>query len=200
MLHESAPIPLTVAHSDAHARFESRTATDRTLPSHGAIALASKPLPTPSSADARPDEIGLHLRAPQLHDFPPLPQRLSRSARTSWGVTGTGASLLSGALYSHGRSNYSRETLNYYHRNLETFQPDYAELPDHPSTQLDPEIQQKMDETRYIMLAIYAAGGTIAAESIILLTEESDDPTSTRAEIAPTWQNGGPAAYFRISF
>lgn len=198
MLHEVAPSPLILAHADPHARFGSRTAPDRTLPSHGTIALTEEPSSTPSSAKTRAH--ASNLRAPDLRDAPQPAQKLPAPGRTAWGIAGTGASLLSGTLYSHGRSKYSRKALDYYHRNLETFQPDYRELPDHPSTQLDPQLQQEMNETRYLMLALYAAGGTIAAESIILLTEESDDPTSTRAEIAPTWQNGGPAAYFRISF
>lgn len=128
----------------------------------------------------------LRLRPPTAFATPAPSRSLSWFEQSAWGLAGAGVSLLSGALY------FQQESAD--------LQRDYDALPHHTSAQRYREVQRQIDDARYLVLALYAAGGTVIAESIILLTDESEDPTQTRAEIAPTWRNGGPAAYLRVSF
>lgn len=170
----------------------------------GALALLCATLwGQPASADEPPVRLSLveshlFLGSPSSFDGPPTSfdeppssfgspsRRASWFQRTAWGLAGTGASLLSGALYYRDRSD--------------AFQRDYDALPERANADRYREVQRQIDDARYIMLALYAAGGTVITQSIILLTDDSDNPTHTRAEIAPTWRNGGPAAYLKISF
>ncbi|AWV88228.1 hypothetical protein [Bradymonas sediminis] len=184
---EIAPDATLVARFDRGAQIEFNHRNDRTMASHGHIAMVSVSAAEPSAAFWPRREIKrLRLQAPAVLEVKPLPSTTSWLSHSAWGLAGAGASLVGGALEYREKSN--------------ALQRDYAALPDHVSAHRYREVQRQIDDTRYLMLALYAAGGTVIAQSIILLTDESNDPTEARAEIAPTWRNGGPAAYLKVSF
>lgn len=56
------------------------------------------------------------------------------------------------------------------------------------------------NQTRHVLSALYRMGNSVINASVFELTEPAQDTADIRAEIAPAWVAGRPAARLKVSF
>lgn len=120
--------------------------------------------------------------APQTQD-----PHTTTASRLAWGLTGTGASIFTGALLYQLETRAQRD-------------PSHALTPRSAPSQYR-NLHSQLDQTRKFVLALYAVGGSMFTGGIVLMATDDDvNGEGFQAKLAPAWMNGGPAARLKVSF
>ncbi len=139
--------------------------------------------PAPRWLDGQPrDDARVHAPAAierrELRDSP--------TNRLAWGLTGTGASIFTGALL--------------YHFQTMAQQNQYDSLTARAGRQQYRDLRNQIDQTRKFVLALYAVGGSMLTGGVVLMATDDINGEGVQAKLAPAWMNGGPAARLQVSF
>lgn len=167
---------------EAPSKFARGAARLETTPAHQHEALIGEVVsrPLPSLVESTEDAFGL--QPPQLV----LGRAQRDTGRHTLGLelAGTGASIFTGALLVH------LETLE--------LQSEFDTLSANTNPRRFRELRNRIDQTRKIVVTLYAVGGSMLTGGVVLLT--SDERDGVQAKLGPAWMNGGPAARLKISF
>lgn len=140
---------------------------------------AQHPPRWPSSSDDRPGMV-----PPVVLNYDN--GRRNDTADLAWGLTGTGASIFTGALLYHMES-----------RQL------YDQSEDMSAT-VDPEqyrdVSKQVDLARKIVVTLYAVGGSMVTGGVVLMAKQEHDGPGIQAKLIPAWMNGAPAARLKVRF
>ncbi len=112
--------------------------------------------------------------------------RRSDTTSLAWGLTGTGASIFTGALLYHLETRQLRDQSEEVSSTLRADR--YR------------DVGKQVDQARKIVLTLYAVGGSMVTGGVVLMAQQEHDGPGIQAKLIPAWMNGAPAARLKVRF